>query len=464
MTDKTTGISGGAVNNPLGYAPIPGLIRRFAIPSVISFLVSAAYNITDQIFIGQVVGMLGNAATNVAFPVTILTNALAQLIGVGAAANFNISMGAKKQDTAAVFVGTGLTLITICGVLLGCAVLLLKTPIVLLCGATANVLPLAESYLSITALGLPVFYFTQAASQLIRADGSPSYFMVSNIAGALINVFLDWLFMYPFGWGIEGAAWATITGQLVSFVIVLAYFPRFKAFKIKFATLRVKFKTTLSIMKLGLSNCINQAMMMVVNVVLNNALTRYGAASVYGGDIPLAAAGVISKLNTIVIAFSVGIALGCQPIFGFNTGAKNYARVKRTYKYALTAILGISILFFLAFQIFPRQIISIFGGGSDIYFEFSERYLRIYLMMVCIYGIQPLSVNYFSATGNARQGVVLSLSRQGFILLPLLIVLPLFFGINGVLWAAPIADTLATALSLLLVIRSFRRITAANGA
>ncbi|MDR0858934.1 MAG: MATE family efflux transporter [Oscillospiraceae bacterium] len=445
--------------NPLGYAPVAGLIQKYAVPSIISMLVSAAYNITDQIFIGQVVGMYGNAATNVAFPITILTNALAQLIGVGAAANFNIAMGAKRHEDAKRFVGTGLTLTSICGLFLTVFVLVLKTPILLLCGATENVLPLADVYLGITAIGLPVFLFTQAASQLIRADGSPMYSMMTNLVGALVNVFLDWLFMFPFKLGIQGAAAATVIGQFVSFGICVAYFPRFKAFKVTFSMLNVKLNTSISIAKLGLSNCINQSIMMLVNIVLNNMLKRYGAESVYGSDIPLAAAGIIAKLNSIIIAFSVGIAIGCQPIYGFNMGAKNFGRVKETYKKALAAIIAISVVFFLAFQIFPRQIVGIFGGGSELYFEFAERYLRIHLMMVCIYGVQPLSVNYFSGIGAAKQGIVLSLSRQGFILLPLLIVLPIFFGISGVLWSAPIADTLATALSLTLVSRNFKKLT-----
>ncbi|GHV48531.1 multidrug transporter MatE [Clostridia bacterium] len=450
--------------NPLGYAPIPGLIRKFAVPSIISLLVSAAYNITDQIFIGQVVGILGNAATNVTFPITTLTNALAQLIGVGAAANFNIAMGAKKQDEAEGVVGTGITLSSICGLFLCAVVFLLKTPMLLLCGATDTVLPYAEIYLGITAIGLPFFLFTQAGSQLIRADGSPSYFMMCNAVGAVVNVFLDWLFMFPLGWGIQGAAAATVVGQIVSFVICVRYFPRFKAFKIKFATMRVKLDYAVKILKLGASNCINQIIMMIVNIVMNNTLKHYGALASYGSDIPLAVAGVIAKLNSILTAFSVGIAQGCQPILGFNMGEKNYSRVKGTYKTAFIATLIISILAFFAFQLFPRQIVSIFGSGDERYYEFAVRYMRIFMMMVCIFGIQPLSVNYFSGTGNARQGILLSLSRQGFFLLPLLIFLPMLFGLDGVLYAGPIADALACALSIMMVLVSFKKLTALQSA
>jgi Na+-driven multidrug efflux pump len=201
--------------------------------------------------------------------------------------------------------------------------------------------------------------------------------------------------------------------------------------------------------------------MMTVNIVLNNTLKHYGALSVYGPDIPLAVAAVIAKLNTILLSFAVGLAQGCQPILGFNTGAKNYSRIKETYKKAAAVSVAISVLFFLAFQIFPLQIVSIFGGGNDRYFDFAKRYMRIYMFMVFIFGIQPLTVNYFTATGKAKQGIILSLSRQGFILIPLLIIMPMLFGIDGVLYAGPIADALAVLLSLSLVRSDFKRLNKA---
>lgn len=221
--------------------------------------------------------------------------------------------------------------------------------------------------------------------------------------------------------------------------------------------LRVKY--VMDIIKLGTSNFINHTIMMVVNIVLNNMLIHYGALSVYGSDIPLAVSGVSAKLNMILVSFAVGLAQGCQPILGFNMGAKKYDRVKETYKKAVTAALVISVLAFIVFQLFPRQLTGIFGTGDELYFEFAERYLRIYMFMVCILGIQPISVNYFTSTGNVRQGILLSLSRQGFFLIPLLIVLPIFFGLNGVLFAGPIADFLACVLSLVMVYRNFKKLT-----
>jgi putative MATE family efflux protein len=446
--------------NPLGAAPIPPLIAKYAIPSIISMLVASAYNITDQIFIGRIVGMLGNAATNIEFPVVTFSTALALLVGVGTATNFNIKMGEKKNDEAAQFAGTGITAAIIVSIMLFCIIFLLKTPILLLCGATETVFPLAYSYLNITVFGLPFLLFTSMNSYLIRADGSPTYSMIATTIGALLNVFLDWLFMAVFGWGIQGAAAATVIGQITSCTASALYFRRFKTVAIKREMLRVKWIYLKNILKLGVANFTNHTIMMTVNIVLNNTLKHYGALSVFGSDIPLAVAGVIAKLNSILGAFTVGLAQGCQPILGFNTGAKNYRRIKETYKKAFAFTLTASIIFFAAFQLFPRQIVSIFGGGNETYFVFAERYMRIYMMMVCVLGIQPLSVNYFTATGKAKQGAILSVSRQGAFLLPLLIVLPMIFGINGVLYAGPIADALACILSLLMVSLSFKNLTA----
>lgn len=456
---KQTDIQVQIFDNPLGYAPVIKLIAKFAIPSIISMLVTAAYNITDQIFIGHVVGMLGNAATNVAFPVVTLTVAFSQLVGIGTAANFNICLGANEREEARNFIGTGLTLISIIGVLIMCIILFFKTQILFLCGATAAVFPYAQLYLNITTFGIPFQLFANAGSYLVRADGSPTYSMTCTATGAILNVFLDWLFMFKFDWGIQGAALATVTGQIVSFLLCFHYFVRFKTFKIDFNMLGLRLEYIVKIAKLGLSNFINQTIMMIVNITLNNTLKHYGGLSVYGSDIPLAVSGVVAKLNSILSAFSVGLAQGCQPILGFNIGAKNYVRVKSAYKEALSVASIISVIAFMLFQLFPRQIVGIFGTGEELYFEFAEQYMKIFLFMVFVFGVQPLSVNYFTGIGNVKQGIVLSLSRQGFFLIPLLLLLPLYFGLNGVLYAGPIADALACILSLVLVSINFKKLT-----
>lgn len=445
--------------NPLGTAPVTGLIAKYAIPAIFSMLVTAAYNITDQIFIGNVVGMLGNAATNVAFPTVTLTTAFAQMAGIGTAANFNIHMGKKQEDEAKRFLGTGITFMAVLGIFIMTVVFVLKRQILVICGATEASMPLALSYLTITNIGLPFFLFSNGGCHMIRADGSPTYSMLCNVSGAILNVFLDALFMFKFGWGISGAALATITGQIFSFVLCATYFFHMKSFHFSCKMLGIRVNYLVRIMKLGLSNFINQMIMMIVNITLNNMLKTYGAISIYGEDIPLAVSGVVAKLNSIVSAFSVGLAQGCQPIWGFNLGAKNYDRVKETYKKALAAALGVGLVVFLAFQIFPTKIVSIFGSGEELYYEFAAKYMRIYLMFVFVQTVQPLSVNYFTGIGNMKQGVLISLSRQGFLLLPMLVIFPIIFnGINGILYAGPVSDAIACVLALSMVFYNFRHI------
>ena len=446
-------------DNPLGSAPLIPLIAAYAIPSVISMLVGAAYNITDQIFIGHVVGMLGNAATNVAFPTVTLTTGISMLFGIGTAANFSINLGAGDEEEARRYVHNGLTGVAIAGIITGILVFLFRNSIVVLCGADAegNVFPYAVSYLSITACGLPFQMFAHTSSSIIRADGSPRYSMMCTVTGAILNIFLDWLFMYPLGMGIKGAAAATVLSQMVSCLIAALYYPGFRAFRLSVRELGISTRHLIGSMEAGIPNFCNHMLMMCTNIVLNNMLSTYGAMSVYGPDIPLAVSGVAQKTSMIMVSFAVGIAQGCQPVWGFNLGAKKYDRVKGAYWRAFTAAFLIGVIFFFAFQFFPRQIISIFGTGSDLYYEFAEKYLRVFMMLVFFQNIQPVSINYFSATGNHTQGLLVSLSRQGLFLIPLLVILPKFMGINGILAASPISDTLAFIMSVSMVVLSFRK-------
>ena len=443
----------------LGSAPLMPLIAKYAIPSIISMLVGALYNLTDQIFIGHVVGVVGNAASNVVFPTTTLSTALSMLLGIGTAANFNISQGAGRLDDARKYVYTGLSVTAIIGALTGLLVFLFRGQIIDLCGASpsGNVYPYALDYLSISAIGLPFYIFASAAATTIRADGSPRYSMLFSVVGAVLNVGLDWVFMYPLGWGIKGAATATVISQFITFVLALLYFTRFKAFEIRIRDIRIRARYMTDSMKAGVPTFINQILLMTTNIVLNNMLEKYGALSNYGADIPLAVSGVAQKTNMIMISFAVGIAQGCQPIWGYNLGAKNYQRVKGTYFRAFAAAFTIGVIFFAALQLFPRQIVSIFGTGSDLYFEFAEKYLKIYMMFVFFQNIQPVTVTYFSATDNPRQGLLVSLSRQGLFLIPLLIILPKYMGIHGILAASPISDTLAFIVSVTMVLISFRK-------
>ena len=443
--------------NPLGTAPVGGLIRKFAIPAIISMLVSAMYNIVDQIFIGQGVGMLGNAATNVAFPVTTIATAMALPRGIGGASNYKLEMGAGREKKASGIAGTALSSLVISGAVLCVIVVLFLKPLLTLFGATKDVMPYAADYTGITALGLPFYILSVGGNHVVRADRSPTYSMACVTAGAVINTILDPLFIFGFGWGIKGAAWATVIGQVVSGILVVVYFWKFRKMYLEKSMLKPRLHYLKAITALGLASCINQIAMALVQIVLNNILRYYGAASIYGSDIPIACVGVISKVNQVFMAICIGISQGCQPIWGFNYGAEKYSRVRQTYRYSVTACTVIAIGFFLCFQLFPHQIVGIFGTGSDLYFQFAERYLKIYMFMTFANGIQPMSSGFFTSIGKAKLGVVMSLTRQVIFLLPLIVIFPLFMGIDGVMYAGPIADAAAFALAIIFARRELMK-------
>ena len=439
--------------NPLGTAPVGGLIGKFAIPAIISMLVSALYNIVDQIFIGQGVGMLGNAATNVAFPVTTIATALALLLGIGGASNYNLEMGAGREKKASSIAGTALSTLVITGVILAVAVLLFLRPLLSLFGATTDVMPYAVDYLGITAVGLPFYALSIGGNHIVRADRSPTYSMTCVLTGAIINTILDPLFIFGFGWGIKGAAWATVIGQVVSGILVVIYFGKFRKMYLELSMLKPSSECLKAIISLGMASCINQIAMAIVQIVLNNILRYYGGLSVYGSDIPIACVGVISKVNQVFMAICIGISQGCQPIWGFNYGAKKYDRVRLAYRYSMISCTAIATVFFLCFQLFPHQIVSIFGTGSDLYFQFAERYLKIFMFMTFANGIQPMSSGFFASIGKAKLGIVMSLTRQVLFLLPLIVVFSLIMGIDGVMYAGPIADAAALSLAILFARR-----------
>lgn len=439
--------------NPLGAAPVGGLILKFAIPAIISMLVSAMYNIVDQIFIGQGVGMLGNAATNVAFPVTTIATALALLLGIGGASNYNLEMGAGREQRASSIAGTALSTLVITGAVLALVVLLFLRSLLGLFGATTDVMPYAVDYLGITAVGLPFYVLSIGGNHIVRADRSPTYSMTCVLTGAVINTILDPLFIFGFGWGIKGAAWATVIGQVVSGILVIIYFGKFRKMYLETGMLKPSAECLKAIVSLGMASCINQIAMAIVQIVMNNILRYYGGLSVYGSDIPIACVGVISKVNQVFMAICIGISQGCQPIWGFNYGAKKYDRVRLAYRYSMIACTAIATVFFLCFQLFPHQIVSIFGTGSDLYFQFAERYLKIFMFMTFANGIQPMSSGFFTSIGKAKLGIVMSLTRQVLFLLPLIIVFSLIMGIDGVMYAGPIADAAAFVLAILFARR-----------
>ena len=442
--------------NPLGSEPVSSLLRRFAIPSVIAMLVSALYNMVDQLFIGHSIGVLGNAATNVAFPLSMVCISIGLLCGIGGAANFNLCMGRKDPEHAKSYVGNAISMLAILGVILCVAVQLFLRPMMLLFGATPDVIDYACTYTRITSIGFPFLIVTIGGSNLIRADGSPKFSMLCNLVGAIVNTILDPLFIFVFHMGMAGAALATITGQILSFALVVFYLRGFKTLPLSLSDLKPNMACWARIAALGATPAFNQVAMMVVQIVMNNTLTYYGSNSVYGSDIPLACAGIISKVNMLFFSFVIGISQGLQPIVSFNFGAQKYDRVKDAYKKAVFAATAISIVAFLCFQFFPRQIIGIFGSGSEEYLHFAERYFRIFLFFTFLNGIQPVSSNFFTSIGAPKKGIFLSLTRQIIFLPPLLLIFPYLFGIDGVMYTAPIADLAAASVSIVMVVREFK--------
>lgn len=442
--------------NPLGSEPVSTLLRRFAVPSVIAMLVSALYNMVDQLFIGHSIGVLGNAATNVAFPLSMVCTSIGLLCGIGGAANFNLCMGRREPEHAKSYVGNAISMLAILGVILCVAVQLFLRPMMLLFGATPDVIDYACTYTRITSIGFPFLIVTIGGSNLIRADGSPKFSMLCNLVGAIVNTILDPLFIFVFHMGMAGAALATITGQILSFALVVFYLRGFKTLPLSLSDLKPNMACWARIAALGATPAFNQVAMMVVQIVMNNTLTYYGSNSVYGSDIPLACAGIISKVNMLFFSFVIGISQGLQPIVSFNFGAQKYDRVKDAYKKAVFAATAISIVAFLCFQLFPRQIIGIFGSGSEEYLHFAERYFRIFLFFTFLNGIQPVSSNFFTSIGAPKKGIFLSLTRQIIFLLPLLLIFPYLFGIGGVMYTAPIADLAAASVSIVMVVLEFK--------
>lgn len=437
-------------NNKLGELPINKLLRQFAIPSIIAMMVMALYNIVDQFFIGQKIGELGNAATNIVFPLSTSCIAIALLCGIGGAAAFNISLGQGDKEKAMHYVGNALALMVSMGIVLFIIVELFLPQMLRIFGCPSNVYDYAVAYTRITAIGFPFIILSSGGGNLIRADGSPTFSMLCNVVGAIINTILDPILIFGFDMDMEGAAIATISGQIISAGLATWYLSRFKTAKISLKYIKMKAGYIKRIISLGATPCFNQLAMMIVQIVLNKSLTYYGAKSSYGESVPLACAGIISKVNQIYFSIIIGLSQGLQPIVSYNYGAKKYTRVRRAYKLALTYGLLVSVIAFLAFQIFPRQITAIFGNGTDEYYTFAINYFRIFLFGTFINCMQPLTSNFFTAIGKPKKGIFLSLTRQIIFLLPLIVIFPIIMGIDGIMFAGPVAD-IAAALAAFIM-------------
>ncbi len=444
--------------NPLGYEKISKLLAGFAVPSIVAMLVSSLYNVVDQVFIGWDTGYLGNAATNVAFPLTTICMAITLTIGVGTAARYSLYLGQKKYKDAAETIGNGICMMVLFGTLYAVIIELFNRPMLLAFGATDNIIGYAVTYTSITAIGMPFLVLMNGMSNIARADGSPMYSMISMLIGAVINTVLDPVFIFGLKMGVAGAAWATVIGQIISCIYAVLYIRKLKRVKIKKEHFRLVPASMDRTMLMGMSNGLTQVALTLVQIVLNRSLVHYGAMSEFGEDIPLGASGIVMKVNAIILAVIIGIIQGMQPIVGFNYGAKKYDRVKSVYKLAVICELIITSLGFVVFQIFPKEVLSIFGSGEneELYFRFGVMFMKTFLFMLPLGGVQMISSNMFSAIGKPVKGALLALTRQVFFLIPLVIVLPLFMGINGIMLSAPTADLLAFITAMIFVVKEMK--------
>lgn len=453
-------------NRRLEQVEISKLLLKFSVPCVMGLLISALYNIVDQIFIGNSeLGYLGNAATGVSFPVICIANAFAWCVGDGAASYLSICSGRKDTDSAHKCVGTGITVTLLISVILMGISELTATPLMSLFGASAQTLELAVTYFRIIAAFFPFYLLLNVMNSMIRADGSPTYAMVAMMTGAVLNVILDPVFIFVLKWGISGAAWATAIGQVASFILCAVYFFMPKSFRLT----KKSFIPNLSILSntigLGAATFVTQISIVTVSLVCNMTLARYGAMSKYGPDIPISVFSIQTKVYTIVLNIVTGIALGGQPILGYNYGAKRMDRVRETYRLILCATLITGVVATVIFQLWPEAVVSIFGSGDELYMDFAVKTFRIYLSLMTVTCLVKMTAVFFQSIGKSTYAVISSVVRDILCFTPLAILLPHLLesnqtgtGIMGVLLAAPISDLVAVAVILVLTISFFRTI------
>ena len=447
--------------NDLATEKINKLIISFAIPCVISMIINSIYNIVDQIFIGKGVGTLGNAATNVIFPLVILASAIAGLIGNGAAANFSLRLGEGNKDSAKKSVGEAITLSFIVSIIFTLVSFILLPKLLYFFGCTENVYSYAYNYGKIILIGMPFMIVYSVFSNIIRADGSPKYSMVMLIIGAIINIILDPIFIFGFNLGVKGGAIATVIGQIVSFIIAIIYLKKFKTIKLEHDDFKLS-KNIFKILSLGLSSFITQLTILVLFVFMNNIMTKFGAKSVYGADIPLSVYGVLSKINSIYVSIILGVSIGVQPIIGFNFGAGNINRVKEVLKKVIILNFLIGIIFNIILYCFPKEIVSIFITSSDanydLFMEFAVLMCKTFFMVCALNAVEMTTSIVIQSLGHVKKATAVSFIRQIILLIPISLLLCITFnkGIYGVLDAGRISDSITFVIALIIYVSEYK--------
>lgn len=455
MQQRTLTMEG---ENPLGVRPIKGLLFSFSIPAIISCLVNSVYNIVDQIFIGQGVGYLGNAATTIAFPLMTIIMAFATLIGSGGSAYAALRLGEGRKREALLTLNNLLVIAIGLGILLAATGLIFLKPILTLFGATETTMPYAIDYTSIVLMGVPFSVISIALSNMARTDGHPRMSMYGILIGAALNTVLDPIYIFVLDWGVKGAAIATITAQFVSTVVLCYYFLRKGNMRFTRRYMKPVGRVWYKIFSLGISSGITSLVACIMQVVMNNSLVYYGNQTEITGDVALSAMGIVMKIAMILASVCIGFGIGAQPILGFNLGAKKYARVRHTYLLAVSIATGSILIGWAVCQLAPHLVLSLFGKENQTFTDFAVRCLRIYLGGIFCAGFQIVSTNYFQASGQPLKASLLSMLRQLILLIPLLLILPLFFGLNGLLYAGPCADIGSAVIVALFILPEMRKL------
>lgn len=441
--------------DPLETEPLPKLLLRYSVPTTLTLMVNYLYNIADQIFVGQGVGITGMAAVNVAFPVSILVNAVALLLGDGCAANVSLCLGRREQETADRIFGHAVTWVLLSGVVMALIFGVFSPQIVQLFGSTDTAYSESVAYLWTIAWGIPFQLICPAFAAMIRADGSPQYTMKCMMTGAVINLILDPLFIFVWKMGVVGAGIATVIGEVAAGVLCLLYLRRLQTVRLSRAALRPTWALTRRILKLGFPSLLTQGLTALVQIVLNNLMHIYGAASIYGSDIALSVYGMMMKVYQIAHSMFVGVSSAIQPINGYNFGAKHYPRVQKTYYLATGIALVISVLWCLVYLCFPRQIAMLFVSNNLIYLDCAQHCFRLYMMAFFLYGIHMTTASFFQGIGKPVRSLCIPLVRQGVLLIPLALLLSRQLGLDGALLAVPIADVLTCLLCVVLAHSEF---------
>ena len=456
-------------NQFLGTEDIGKLMRKYAIPCIISLLVGALYNIVDQIFIANAsyLGSYGNAANTVIFPLTVVALAVAVMIGDGCCAFVSISLGMGEKSAAKRSVGNVVIMIIASSLILTAVYLIFQTQIIAMFGGTVNeeTFYYSKEYFFYISLGIPFYMFGQAMNPVIRADGSPKFAMASTLAGAVANIILDPVFIFIFKWGMMGAAVATVVGQIITAALAIWYIQHMKTIKPSSEDLKINRKICGRTLILGITSFLSQISLVAAMAAINNMLRKYGAADeIFGqaqyAQIPMAVVGIVMKFFQIVISIVVGMAAGCIPIVGYNIGAGNKARVKSLFTKLLLAEALVGAVAFIFVEIFPEQLISVFGAAneSNYYTEFAIKAFRIYLCMIIMACINKACFIFLQAMGKAVASTALSMIREVIFGVGFAICLPVFWGLDGVLFSMPVSDILTFIVAVILIIRTYKEL------